>query len=276
MSAHTQSQNSSGIEPVAENVLTYPYLITWLEIRHVLPLPRGLPDWALRNLARQQAQCNRLPTWLVVGPDLAVYFDAEGYEALSGTPPITPILTAGRLAGLPAIQQAAEYPDRQQRFIRATAARLKGATGSMFNLGHRARWARRAISEGFNNTPVQGADGHMDVYDRGRPASVNELIRLSGHQIFDVPKGLARCPACLEWRGTCLGTKREETARIFQSTCRCDNHNLCASCGGPLAIRKLNSYFYDEAQKSICHFPGYWAYTHRCVDGQEDLNGATQ
>lgn len=266
MSARVQSQSASGVEPIAEDGLAYPFLITWLEIRHVLPLPRGLPDGQLRSLAQHQAQLNRIPTWLVVGPDLAVYFDAEGYEVLSGSPPITPILTAGRLGGLPAIESAADYSQRQQLFIQATAARLEGATGSMFNLGHRARWARIVLTKGFDNASVRGADGGTDVHDWGRPASPNELAALSGHQVFGVPKGLTKCPTCLEWRGHCLGTTQKDGSRLFHVTCRCENDNRCARCGGPLAARRLNSYFYDEGDKSICHFPGYWAYTHRCSE----------
>ena len=170
---------SNGILP-ARYLLGYPYLLTILEIDHLMPLPNSQSDHALRDLARQQAQINSLPTWLVIGPDLSLFFDASGHEFCFREPPHWAIVTAGRLLAIPAVQDDPAL-DHQRRVVMSCAdAKLKSLAtqGMVLGIGSKARWARELMANGF-----QGDMYYALVQHNGRPASASELIALTGRQI---------------------------------------------------------------------------------------------
>ncbi len=47
--------------------------------------------------------------------------------------------------------------------------------------------------------------------------------------------------------------------------CRCENDNRCAACGGLLAARKLNANYFDPADGSVWHVPGFSGFHHQCT-----------
>jgi hypothetical protein len=53
---------------------------------------------------------------------------------------------------------------------------------------------------------------------------------------------------------------------IMQVYCLCQNNNLCARCGYPLAEYKLNANYYEKRDGVIWHVPGFSGLSHVCLD----------
>jgi hypothetical protein len=45
--------------------------------------------------------------------------------------------------------------------------------------------------------------------------------------------------------------------------CRCQNHNRCARCGGPLGEHRLSAYSWHGS--GICYVAAYSGLRHRCA-----------
>jgi hypothetical protein len=109
-------------------------------------------------------------------------------------------------------------------------------------------------------------DGYSfgDLTKGGHAASADELARLAGAGPDGVPRGLERCPACGEWRGTCLDPSPRFAGQVMTVHCRCANDNRCAACGLLLYERKLNANYYNPRDGRIWHVPGFSGLGHRC------------
>jgi hypothetical protein len=220
----------------------YPYLVTRIghsALRHMAVLPADWPRWRLLDLARRQAEANRLETCLCIGPSEAVFFTPDGTASDSGIIP-TGIPVVDRLVLIEPVPQTDEVAARRLD-LHAHAERLSPKSGYLVGDG------------------LQG----------GRPAARADIDRLSGQEADGVPKGLSRCTTCRLFAGDYLalnGAGDHRTPRVLQVHCRCENHNRCAGCGETLADRRLSAYQYDEANRQVGYLAAYSAFSHRCQD----------
>lgn len=212
----------------------YPYLVTALVggLYHFIVLPGDLGRAELLGLARRQHSANRLRTCLAVGPDEAVYASGDG-ETLAEVPQCShPI--SDRLLGPEGFPVTVELRDRQQRLLAFIA-----------------------------DSQARGEGGYLIDRMRGRAATAEDLVRLSGTDPHGVPVGLVRCAICAAYRGECLPSSHQPglVVRVF---CRCENHNRCARCLHHLYEQRLEASYYDERQASVLHVAAFCGLSHVC------------
>lgn len=217
----------------------FPYLVTRVvpTMYHIIVLPDDLSADRLVEIARLQASANALPTCLVSAPDSALYIATDGRES-NGEPPRGGVVVTGRLEPCQVFAATPSLVARRlalDRFIEQATPK----TGYMFG----------------------------DLTKGGRPATLEETVMLAGRQPNGVPRGLARCGRCSEWRGRCLDPSPQFAGHVMEVHCRCANDNRCAACGDLLHARKLNANAYNEADGHIWHTPGFSAFGHVCRDG---------
>jgi hypothetical protein len=211
----------------------YPYLVTALVggLYHFIVLPGDLGRAELVSLARRQHSANRLRTCLAVGPDAAMYISDDG-ETVGEVPRCTDPIS-DRLLSPEEFPATPELRDRQQR-LRAFVADSK----------------------------ARSAGGYLVDRMRGRTATAEDLVRLSGTDSDGVPVGLARCAVCTAYRGEYLPSHQPGlVVRVF---CRCENHNRCARCLHPLDEHRLVAAYYDERTARVWHVPAFSALNHVC------------
>jgi len=213
----------------------YPYLLTHVVagLAHVTPLPASLPADLLVALARQQRDANRLPLWLLLDAHRSVAFEPSGESSLEPSVPWRGYLITGRLRLAVPLTESPELVARQERLAAGIAARH--ATGYL-------------VCDGAAGLPR---------------ASAADQATLAGRMANGIPKGLAQCPSCHEWRGTALLRSQDRLVRAY---CRCENWNRCARCGAPLGPRRLNAHYYDPADDAFPHLPGFSGLRHVCAD----------
>ena len=219
----------------------YPYLVTRIghsALRHMAVLPADWPRGRLLDLARRQAEANRLETCLCLGPSDAVFFNPDG-EAVDSAIIPTGFPVVEQLALAEPIPQTDEVALRRVD-LRAHAERLN--QGGRYQVG--------------------------DGLEGGRPATPEDIDRLSGRETDGVPKGLSRCTTCRWFGGDYLALNGEGdgdlTPRVIRVHCRCENRNRCAGCGARLADWRLSAYHYDEAGRRVRYVAAYSAFSHRC------------
>jgi hypothetical protein len=215
----------------------FPYLVTRVvpTMYHIILLPAGVDAAHLLELARRQARINALPTCLVCAADAATYIAADGTE-FGAEPPCGGVIITGRLRPCRTFPETESLVARRlalARFIEQVTPR----TGYMFG----------------------------DLTKGGRPATIEETVMLAGTQANGVPRGLARCGDCGEWRGRCLDPSPQFVGQVMEVHCRCTNNNRCAACGGLLYERRLNANYFDTDDDSIRHVSGFSGLSHRCV-----------
>jgi hypothetical protein len=220
----------------------YPYLVTRIgrsALRHVAVLPRSWPSQRLLELARRQALANRLDTCLVLDATTAVYITADGEERRDANVP----------TGLPVVER-----------LRLAAP----VTATPEVAARRARL--RAWADAFTGPRYLVGDG----LEGGRPATRDDIIRLTGLPGADPHPGLSPCTTCGDLAGDFLATQGEGNGdpmpRVIRVSCRCDNQNRCARCGEPLAESRLSAYHFVRASGSVCYHAAYSAFGHRCPD----------
>lgn len=218
----------------------YPYFVTRIgrsALRHMAVLPADWPRGRLLDLARRQAEANRLETCLCLGPSEAVYFTQDGEAVEAGDIP-TGIPVVERLALAEPVPPTEEVAARRLD-LHAYAERLR--TGGYL------------VGDGLEG---------------GRPATPADIDRLSGQDADGVPKGLSRCTTCRWFAGDYVAVDGEGdgdlTPRVIRVHCRCENHNRCAGCGELLADHRLSAYHYDEADREVAYVAAYAAFSHRC------------
>ena len=211
----------------------YPYLVTALVggLQHSLVLPGDLGRAELVSLARRQHSANRLRTCLALGPDAAMYIADDG-ETVGDVPRCTAPIS-DRLLSPDEFPATPEFRDRQQR-LRAFVA----------------------------ESQARSAGGFLVDRMRGRTATAEDLVRLSGTDPAGVPVGLARCSVCTAYRGEYLPSHQPGiVVRVF---CQCENHNRCARCFHPLHEQRLEAAYYDERQARVWHVPAFSGLSHVC------------
>ena len=215
----------------------YPYLVTPLGpgLCNFIVLPGDLGIDELLRLARRQHAANRLWTCLALGPTAAMYLSDEG-ESLAEELPWSNIPVADALMGPEEFPPTAELRERQERL-------------------------RAFIDAG----PAQWM-----VIDpmRGRSATADELVRLSGTGPDGVPVGLVRCVVCTAYRGDCLSGRRADL--VVTVFCRCENHNRCARCLHPLYGWRLRACYYNEPRAMVLHLAASCALSHVCPQREPD------
>jgi hypothetical protein len=197
---------------------------------HVILFPRPPRDQLL-DIARTQVHFNRIECCLISKPGDVHYFAENGGEAEKSCAPIGGTITGDRLKPCVVVEEDDDIRTRR------TLLR-KAATKTGFVVG--------------------------DVTKGGRAATQTELKKLAGHQRNRVPKGLAQCPTCGQWRGTCLDPNPEFAGKLMKVSCTCENDNRCAWCGDLLYERKLNANFYNPGDHQVWHVPGFMALKHSC------------
>lgn len=215
-----------------------PYLITRLvgALRHITLLPADRSEKELRRLAKAQVAANRLETCLVLGPDRAIFYGIDASPS--------PVDAAPR-GGAPVIGKLQPADDfAQTPELMARAERLRDFVDSL----------------------KQGGYLVGDSESTYRPATAEEVSRLSGRAADGAPLGLARCAACGEYRGECLGPAPNFARSIARVYCRCENHNLCARCGNPLAGWRLNAHHFDRRDRNLWFLPAFSGLSHVCPE----------
>ncbi len=216
----------------------YPYLVTRIghtALRHIALVPADWSRERLVDLARRQAEANQLETCLCLGPAEAVYV-VPGHEPSASTfvprgiPAVDRLVLAGRI-------HLTDGDDRRHEALLAYAKRWRG-TGYLVG----------------------------DGLEGGRLATGADMTRLSGSDDRGMPRGLRPCPTCGMWRGEYLAVDGEGNGdrrpRVIAVSCRCDNHNLCAGCGEPLADGRLSAWAWHGA--SVGYLAAYAGLSHRC------------
>lgn len=216
----------------------FPYLLTRLTpaFYHVIPLSDTLEESTLRSLARYQHQCNQLPTCLALERERCIFFGSHGSEILSDQIPRGGIIIANRLKPCAPLENTSWW-QKKTNWLEELVQRQRAYGEYIFG----------------------------DLTKGGREAYEDEKQLLSGATLGGIPKGLTKCNVCLEWRGDCLDPNPVFRQRIMSVTCRCENTNRCARCLQPLADRKLNANYWDDATNSIIHVPGFVSLGHGCL-----------
>lgn len=218
----------------------YPYLVTRIgrsPLRHMAILPADWPRGRLLDLARRQADANRLETCLFLGPSEAVYFTQDGDAVEAGDIP-TGIPVVERLALAEPVPPTEEVA------------------------------ARRLDLHAYAERSSRGGYLVGDGLEGGRRATPGDIDRLSGQDANGVPKGLSRCTTCGSFAGDYVAVDGEGdgdlTPRVIRVHCRCENHNRCAGCGETLADWRLSAYHYGEAERTVWYVAAYAALSHHC------------
>lgn len=221
----------------------FPYLVTRIgrtPLRHVALLPSDLTRSHLLHLARRQAQANQLEAALCLGTDEALYFDTSGSLSQTAAPPVGSPVT-DRLA----LAEALSWP-----------ADLQGRRNALASFADR----------------VSFKSGHLvgDGLEAGRPAHNGDFERFMLGPMDGIPKGMHPCSTCGERAGEFLVTRGEgngdEKPRVIPVHCRCENHNRCAFCGGPLYSHRLSAYFWDDNLCRVTYVAAYNGLNHHCID----------
>lgn len=217
----------------------YPYLVTPLGpgLCNYIVLPGDLGIDELLRLARRQHAANRLRTCLALDPATAVWVSDEGET--SGELPWCNIPVSDGLMGPEEFPPTVDLRERQQRL-------------------------REFIAEGPASWTV------IDSM-RGRPATAEELVRLSGTDPDGVPVGLVRCTVCTAYRGECPSNNQPNlVVRVF---CRCETHNRCARCLHPLYGWRLRASYYNERLASVLHVIAFCCQAHVCSERRQQQEG---
>ena len=219
----------------------YPYLITRIghtALRSVALVPNDWSRERLLELTHRQATANQLETCLCLGPTDTIFVTPDGMITASDFGPAGVPVPDG-LALAEAIPETAELAARRERL----AAYKESLTPKGFLVG--------------------------DGLEGGRPATREDITRLSPRDTQGIPAGLDRCATCAGLRGDYLATEGEGngdlTPRVIRVHCGCENHNRCARCGEPLANSRLSAYGFNEGDGKAWYLAAYTALSHRCA-----------
>lgn len=230
----------------------FPYLRTRLGplLYNLIPLPQTTEDseaipfgvkclWLIRSdpaflqhLARLQAYWNKLPTCLVLGPHRCIEFTPDGDEVFSNQ----------------------VVRDRYE---------VTNHLAPWAPLERTGWWKQRNQSLWFGSAPERTAL-LISLNKGGRAATPEERERFSGRNHDGIPRGLARCLECSEWKGQCLDPDPKYHGVLVSVSCRCENTNRCARCFLPLYGRKVNANYYNKSDGHVWYVPGSICERHRC------------
>lgn len=217
----------------------FPYLLTRIlpNFYHIILLPSYLNLAELQVVAHRQVISNWLDTYLVLSENSTIHYAPDGRSEHPKTPPSCSLFTAYKLL-LPFDFTKDDEFRQRKNLLDALIKNVKRRGGYLFG----------------------------DLSKGGRYATPEELERLKGFQENGVPKGLVYCEKCGYYRGVCLDPNPIFKGMIMQVYCLCQNNNLCARCGYPLAEYKLNANYYEKRDGMIWHVPGFSGLSHVCLD----------
>jgi hypothetical protein len=217
----------------------FPYLVTLVVslMHHITILPEDVSEQDLVRVAVAQGRANRLDVYLVIEPQKTVYLSADGFYRLDGPPPNGGLPITGRLRPSTVWSDTVNLQARQCRLASFIEARTPKGDYAMFG----------------------------DLTKGGREANADQVALLAGAGPEGMPRGLERCLACGEWRGSCLDPSPEFFCKVMTVHCRCANENRCAACKQFLYERKLNANYYNPRDRQIWHVPGFSGLRHRCL-----------
>lgn len=228
----------------------FPYLITRIApaVYHInlLPLDRRYGFYRLLHLARRQVDANRLRACLVVDEDKALYFEPDGRETASTYIPHGGHIESARLVLCEPLPETEDLAIRGQ-MLSLFAAGDDPSDRTRFLLG--------------------------DLTKGGRRPTEDEVRTLRGRQENGIPLGLARCPACGEWRGECFDTLEFNSDLIVRVRCVCENDTRCAGCRRPFDALRIDSNYYSETDGNIWHVPAFAALSHCCSGTTKVVGG---
>lgn len=218
----------------------YPYLVTRIgntPLRNMSVLPADWPPEQLVALVRWQAIANQLETCVCLGLSESVFVSPDGAITTSELIPV----------GDPVIDRLAlPVPMPETPELAARRERLEAFANSVKRTGY-------LVGDGLEG---------------GRPATIYDIGRLSGHDALGIPCGLSRCATCGAFSGDFLATEGEgngdRTPRVVRVHCKCQNYNRCARCGEPLAESRLSAYEYNPADGKAWYLAAYAGLSHRC------------
>lgn len=229
----------------------FPYLVTRIApaLYHINLLPRdeAYGFGRLRDIARRQVGINRLRACLVMDDHTGLYLEPDGQERLLARIPGGGTVDYGKLVLCETFAQTEDLVWRRNMLSRFVAS--TGRAGSTIYFGDLLRGARYPTEE--------------------------ESRTLPGRQDNGVPRGLARCPVCGEWRGECFDTFPVTADLIVKVCCRCENDNRCVGCGRTFDERRLNANFFSEADGLILHLAGFAALSHTCPGAPKQSEGGS-
>ena len=219
----------------------YPYVVTRIghtALRSVAVVPSDWSRERLIDLTRRQAIANQLETCLCLGPAESVFVTPDGTATQSDLVPVGMPVVDG-LALADPIPETAELAARRARL----AAYRESLTPHGFLVG--------------------------DGLGGGRPATRDDISRLSGRNKRGIPVGLTRCGTCGGYAGDYLDTRGDGHGHarpgVIRVHCKCENHNRCARCGEPLADSRLSSYEFNPADGKAWYAPAFMGLSHRCA-----------
>lgn len=216
---------------------SFPYLSTRIfpALYNINLYPSGLPESDLIELARQQVHANKLPACLALSWNRGLWFDASGNENWNSSIPKGGMILDGKLKSPHGYTPEDDFGERRKLLDEFSSASLSGGG---YLVGDPENCVREATPE--------------DV-------QLGELIGNS------IPTGLKECRFCDDLYGECFYPESEcYSDKVWKVTCRCENDNLCAACGEPLADHKLDSCYFDKERLGILHAAGYIALSHVC------------
>jgi hypothetical protein len=218
---------------------SFPYLMTRMvpALYHIAVLPRSYELELLRHIAQSQVAANQLEACLVIGSQDCHYYASDGTESQSSEIPHGGRIVFGKL-------RLCLQPEQDED--------LK---------------IREKLVEAYAQERNRGGGYIMgDTTKGGREATIWERMRLHGRQKNGVPRGLAQCPICGEWKGECLDPNPLFQNKVMRVCCLCENDHRCAACGQPLYRWKLNANYYDYSDGQVWHVPGFSGLSHRCEE----------
>jgi len=221
---------------------SFPYLSTRVfpALYNINLIPNSLAESDLVELARHQVAANKLPACLVFSWSRGLWFDGVGGETWNSFIPKGGATLAGRLKSHWS-NTLDERLDERSKFLEEFSSASLKVGGYL--VGDPENCVREATPE--------------DVC----------LGELNGNVI---PLGLTKCQVCDDFYGECFYPGSGcYSDKVWKVTCRCDNDNLCAACGEPLANHKLDSCYFDSDIFGILHVAGYFALSHQCNQSGE-------
>ena len=238
MTAFSRSSDTEALIRRSTRFEGFPYLFTPMmaPLCHMLLLPADRSEKALQEMAELQVLANKLETFLVFSHERAIRYDIDGTPSPVAEAPCGGALVTGKL------RAAEEFPPMPELLAREES--LREFIKSQHQTGY------------LVGSPQLGY----------RPATADQISRLSGHGADGVPVGLVRCGDCGAYRGECLESGSHSQRKIARVYCQCENHNRCARCGNPLAAWRLYAHHYDERENKILFQPTFSAMSHECTE----------
>ncbi len=216
---------------------SFPYLSTRVfpALYNINLYPSDWSESDLVELARHQVAANKLPACLVLSWNRGLWFDGAGGETWNSFIPKGGAILDGKLKSPHGFTLEEKFGERSKLLDKFSSATLRGGG---YLVGDPENCVREATPE---DAQLGGLKGNI------------------------IPHRLTECLVCGELKGECFYPESAcYSDKVWKVRCRCENGNLCADCGEPLADHKLDSCYFDKESLGILHVAGYIALSHVC------------